>query len=275
MSARLLCMLLAPAAIAAAQSSQAEGKKIVDEALEALGGRSFLAMQDRVEVGRVYSFYREQLSGLSRAAIFTRYLTRPEPPQPGFIGIRERQAYGKKTPEWRPQDTKEDSSVLFTEREGYELTFRGARPIAGDIYDRYRETTLRNIFYILRQRLGEPGLIFEARGTEVIENEQVRVVDIIDSENRLVTVHFHHITKLPVRQITVRRDARNERFEETTRYSKFRDVGGGVMWPFTIQRERDGEKLFEIYSEKVTVNQNLTDDLFTLPGNMKVLTKKK
>jgi hypothetical protein len=275
MSARLLCLLLAPAAIAAAQSRQAEGRKIVDEALEAVGGKKYLAMQDRVEVGRVYSFYREQLSGLSRAAIFTRYLTRPEPPQPGFIGIRERQAYGKKTPEWRPQDTKEDSSVLFTETEGYELTFRGARPIADDIYDRYRETTLRNIFYILRQRLGEPGLIFEARGAEVIENEQVRVVDIIDSENRVVTVHFHHITKLPVRQITVRRNARNERFEETTRYSKFRDVGGGVMWPFTIQRERDGEKLFEIYSEKVTINQNLTDNLFTLPGNMKVLTKKK
>ena len=111
---------------------------------------------------------------------------------------------------------------------------------------------------------------------QVVENEQVRIVDINDSQNRLVTVHFHHITKLPVRQIAVRRNPKdNERIEEVTRFSKFRDVGGGVKWPFTIQRERDREKLFEIYAESVTINQGLTDNLFTLPGNMKVLSKKK
>ena len=56
-----------------------------------------------------------------------------------------------------------------------------------------------------------------------------------------------------------------------TRYTKFRDVGGGVMWPFTIQRERNGEKIFEIFSESVSINQGLTDNLFTLPSGMKVL----
>ena len=47
------------------------------------------------------------------------------------------------------------------------------------------------------------------------------------------------------------------------------------MWPMSMKRERNGEKLFEIYSESVQINKNLTDDLFTLPEKMKILPKAK
>lgn len=259
---RILCSILLACGLLSAQANQERGKRVIDEALAALGGDRFLGMQDRIEFGRAYSFYREELSGLSFAKIYTRYVTRPEPPVPAFLGVRERQAFGKK----------EDSAVLFTETEGFEITFRGARPIPSDQYTRFQESTLRNIFYILRQRLGEPGLTFESRGTDVIDNQPVEIVDITDSDNRVVTVHFQVSTKLPVRQMTERRDPRTkERIEEITRYTKFRDVGGGVMWPFTIQRERNREKIFEIFSDSVTINQGLTDNIFTLPSTIKIL----
>src|SRR6266851_3174921 len=180
---------------ASAETNQERGKRIVDEAVAALGGDNFLRMQDRIESGRAYSFYREELNGLSIAKIYTRYLTRPEPPVPGFIGVRERQSFGKK----------EDNAVLFTETEGYEVTFRGARPIPSEQYIRFCESTLRNVFYILRQRLGEPGLTIESRGSDVIDNQPVEIVDITDSANRVVTVYFQTSTKLPVRQVTERR----------------------------------------------------------------------
>lgn len=258
--------LLLVAVSAFGETNQERGKRVIDQALAALGGERYLAMRDRVEFGRAYSFYREELSGRSFAKIYTRFLTRPEPPVPAFLGVRERQAFGKN----------EDSSILLTETEAYDITFRGARPIPPDQYDRFRESTLRNIFYILRQRLGEPGLILESRGSDVIDNQPVEVVTITDSDNRVVTVYFHMSTKLPMQQMTERRNPQTrERIEETTRYSKFRDVGGGVMWPFVIQRERNGEKIFEIFSDSVTINQGLTDNLFTLPANLKVLTKKK
>ena len=38
-----------------------------------------------------------------------------------------------------------------------------------------------------------------------------------------------------------------------------------------IQRQRDGSKIFEIFSETVTINQDLDDSLFTLPVKIKVL----
>ena len=66
-----------------------------------------------------------------------------------------------------------------------------------------------------------------------------------------------------------------DRVEEVTLFSKYRDVGGGVMWPFDIQRVRDGEKIYEIYSDSVVINQDLKDNLFTLPANLKILKKEK
>jgi hypothetical protein len=246
---------------ASAETMQERGKRVVNEALAALGGKNFLTVEDRVETGRVYSFYRDELKGLSRATVYTRYLSGPAS---GQVAQRERQSFGKE----------ETSAVLFSDGKGYEITFRGARPLPDDTVARYADSTLRNIFYILRMRLNEPGLVIESRGSEVEDNQPVEVVDITDADNRVVTVYFHRSTKLPVKQVYFRRDPKTgDRFEEVTVFSKYRDVGGGVQWPFTMERKRDGEKVYEIYSESVMVNQGLTDNRFTLPGNIKILPK--
>lgn len=253
-AAGLFCLACLPAL---AQESAARARRVIDNAIAALGGQAFLHMTNRVESGRAYSFYRERLSGLSIATIYTQYL----PPRPGALAQRERQAFGKKR----------DSAVLFIDGQGYEITFRGARPIPDNILERHHETTLRNIFYILRERLDEAGLTFDYRGAEVLDNQPVDMVDITDSENRVITVYFNQTTRLPTRQVTYRRDPQTrERLEEITLYAKYRDAGG-VMWPFDIQRQRDGEKIYEMYSDSVTINAKLNDALFTLPSGMKIL----
>ncbi len=260
----LLCLVVAALGPlpGAAQNKQERGKQVIDQALTALGGQAFLDMKDRVEEGRAYSFYREELSGLSRAKIYTRYLTRPEPPVPSYLGVRERQAFGKN----------EESAVVLADGKGYEITFRGARPLPTAMITRFKESTLQNIFYILRQRLGEPGLTFQFLSTDVYENRPVDIVDILDNDNRQVKVYLDATTHLPIRQVFFRRDPdTKDRIEEVTSFAKYRDVGGGVMWPYTIWRERNGEKIYQIFSDSVAVNQDLTDDLFTLPANMKIL----
>ena len=66
----------------------------------------------------------------------------------------------------------------------------------------------------------------------------------------------------------------NDWDEEVTLFTKYRDVNG-VKWPFDIHRERNGEKVYEIFSDSVEVNKDLTDDLFTLPASLKILPKAK
>jgi hypothetical protein len=247
------------AVAAFAQSRQERGKQVVNEALAALGGDKFLAVKNRVETGRAYSFYRDELTGLARAKIYTRYFDKAPS---GTLAQRERQAFGKD----------EDQIILFLPENAYQITYRGARPLQTQRFRRYVDSARRNIFYILRNRLNEPGLVLESQGTTVWQNTPVEIVDIIDADNNVVTVYFHHTTKLPVRQLFFRRDPKTkERDEEVSIFSKYRDVGGGVQWPFAIMAERNGEKLFELYSESVEINQGLADDLFALPGGMKVL----
>jgi hypothetical protein len=245
--------------------SEQKGRQIMDAVLAGVGGSRYLDMRDRVESGRAYSFYRERLSGLSLASIYTRYLVRPEPPVPGFLGVRERQAFGKKG----------DSAVLFTDTGGYEINFHGAQPLTDEQVARFKDSTLHNVFYILRQRLGEPGLIFEAKGSDFFDNQPCDVVNIIDADNRTTRVFFNQHTRLPVRQVYYRRDPQTrERDEEETQFSKYRNVDG-VMWPHAIRRQRNGEKIYEIFSDRVTINQGLQDELFTLPANIKMLKKPK
>ncbi len=246
----------------AAETRQERGKRVVYEALQALGADAFLQMQDRVESGRAYSFYRQELTGLSVAKIYTRYLV----PVPGKVSLREREAFGKD----------ESSAVLFTENGAWEITFRGARPLDDERVARFRDSTLRNVLYILRQRLKEPEMTFYSQGTDFWENRPVEIVDITDSDNNTVTVYFDQLSKVPVRQVYRRRNPEFKDFDtEETVFANFRDVGGGVRWPTSQVRKRNGDKIFEMYADSVQVNQDLTDDLFTLPANLKILPKPK
>src|SRR5579862_7529572 len=183
---QLIFAALSAALLLRAETPEQRGKRVVDECLQALGGDRYLNMQNRVESGRVYSFYREKLTGLSIAKIYTRY-------DDGVtdtahqLAQRERDNY----------DKKEDYGTLFTDKEAWDVTYRGARPLPADRFARYSETTLRDIFYILRVRLHEPGWIFDYKGADVIENSAVEIVDLIDADNRVTTVYFDHLTKLP------------------------------------------------------------------------------
>jgi hypothetical protein len=262
----LAYLALAPSALAQGSGvpDEARGKQIINAAIKALGGDKFLNMEDRVESGRAYSFYRDKVTGLSIAKIYTRYLTVAAGRTGEDLGLRERQAFGKN----------EDAYLLFTEDGAWDVNFHGAREMESNRVERYREATLRNIFYILRQRLHEPGMIFESRGFDVRENQPVEIVDITDSQDRVVKVYFHQSTKLPVREEWSWRDAKtHERNDEVERFARYREVKGGIQWPHEISRERNGDKTYQIFSDSVNIDQNLTDSYFSVPAGAAKKTK--
>jgi hypothetical protein len=124
-------------------------------------------------------------------------------------------------------------------------------------------------------RLDEPGMVCYFMGTDRFETQGVNIVDIVDSSSRTVTVYFSQSTGLPVRQSFKRRNETYHDFDiEVSIFAKYRDVGGGVMWPYDTRRERNGQKIFEMFSDSVEVNKNLTDEVFSLPAKLKVLQKK-
>lgn len=257
---RLIAISLAAALVSSAQTSPNKGREIIDRAIAALGGDRFLHLQNRVEMGRIYSFFHDQISGLDVAQIYTAYL--PEKPANG-VAIREREVLGKK----------HDYSYLFLPDQGWDITFRGARPIDDEAWARYVRITNNDILYMLRYRVNEPGMQFDYMGTDVYLTAHVEIVDITDANNQTVRVYFDHNTMLPVHQAFTWIDPDTKyRNDEVTEFDKYRD-SGGVMWPYSIERERNGYKSYQRFATKVEIDQALPPKIFELPPGAKLLKK--
>ena len=263
--------ILLVCAVVAAQAAEApaeRGKRLVNEALQALGGDAFTHMQDRAESGRVFNFYRSEITALSLAKIYTQYLPAPAP---GNLGLRERESFLAETLK-RP----ETSAILFREDGAWSITFRGAEPLDSQRYQDFKDSTVRNVFYILRCRLNEPGWEFDWQSTDVFENRPVEIVDMTDGAGQTVTVTFDQDSKLPLRETYRRRNAQFKDFDtESTFFANYHAAGHGVQWPTNIRRERNGDKIFEMYSDTVEVDKGPAADLFEVPSKAKLPAKPK
>lgn len=243
------------------QSTALTGKQVIDAAIAALGGDEFLHMQNRVASGRVYSFFHDELKGLDLATIYTEY-TDPRPAK--GLATREREVLGKK----------QDYSFLFLADQGWDVTFRGARPIPDETWERYARSTENDVLYWLRVRRSEPGTDLDFIGSEVYISRHVEIVEITDAASHTIRVYFDHNSKLPVRQIFSWLDPETrQRNEEIAVYDKYRDIGRGIMWPFSIERERNGYKTYQFFANKVEANKGLPPNIFDLPAGAKMLKK--
>jgi hypothetical protein len=262
MKTSLISIVLA-ASLAAQPNSQpsGKGKQVIDQTVQALGGDAFLQMKTRFSSGRIYSFFHDRTSGADVARIYVAYDATP--PSKG-LAVREREVLGKK----------QDYSYLFLSDQAFDITFRGARPVPDEDWDRYARTTKNDILYFLRFRHNEPGVFYDYIGSQVYLSMHVEVVDITDQAGQTVRVYIDHNTMLPVRATFSWLDATSrEHFDEETNFSKWRNVGEGVMWPFTIERQRNGYKVFQMFADKVEINQELPAGIFDLPAGAKVLKK--
>ncbi|MDQ2843520.1 MAG: hypothetical protein M3Y72_21265 [Acidobacteriota bacterium] len=253
--------LLLPFSLLAQTAMPDKGKQIVDAAVAALGGERFLQMQTRRATGRIYSFFHDELSGLDLATIYSEYSSAA--PANG-LAIRERELLGKKR----------DYSYLFLADQGWDVTYRGARPIPDENWERYQRTTRNDILYLLRIRLHEPGLEFDYIGSQVYISRHVEIVDVVDAQNVAIRVYFDHNTHLPMRQTYSWLDPlTKEQVEEVSVYDKYRDIGDGIMWPFSIERERNGYKTYQLFADSAQANVPIPPKTFELPPGSKVLRK--
>jgi hypothetical protein len=241
--------------------SQIKGKQMIDQAVEALGGSSFLYMSSRFSYGRIYGFFHDKLSGLEIARTYVEY-AQEKPPK--GLGVTERQVLGKK----------QDYSYLYLPDQAFDITFRGARPIEDEAWDRYRRNTENDILYLLRFRLKEPGLTFDYIGSEVLLSSHVEIIEITDAQDQTIRVYFDHNSMLPLRETYTWLDpVTRERNEEVSIFDKWRSAGSGVMWPFAVERERNGYKTYESFAEQVEINKALPAKIFDLPAGAKILKK--
>jgi hypothetical protein len=258
-----LAVVLLVAAVAAGNAQEPReqrGRRVVDECVKALGGEAFLTLQDRTETGRIYSFDMGtgKLGGGIFATLYTQYLQ----PSPGKLAIRIRQVFGQR---------QDEGGTLILPDKAWDISFHGARPMDDESFSTYKDTTMRGIFYILRERMKDPGISFYWQSSDIFEHVPVDIVDVLLDSNVLATVYFDRGTHLPLRQTFRRKNKEFDDFDiELSAYAKYREFNG-ITLPLETRRERNGRKIYEMFVETETLNKGLSDNTFTLPANLKVL----
>ena len=256
--------LLAGGAVAAsliAETRQEKGERLVRDAFDAIGGQKFLDVQTQVRAGRAYSFYNRQIRGQARITIYDRFDEMRPDAGDDWLPLKRREVYTEKG----------DYYALFLNGTGYEVTYRGTVPQPEDYMERYRQASRRDIFYFLRYRRNEPGLYYYYKGAEIIDNVPCEAVDIVDAEGEAITLSLRQADGLPMQQEYLRRDPKTRiPYEEKSVYSRYRPIGDALL-PWVIRRERDGDRVFELYASSYAVNRPLNASVFTIPNDLPML----
>ena len=244
-----------------AETRQEKGQRLVREAFEAIGGKEFLNVRTQVRAGRAYSFYNRQVRGQARITIYDKFQDMEPDKGPEWLPISRREVYTEKG----------DYYALFMNGAGYEVTYRGAVPQPEDYMTRYRLATRRDIFYFMRYRMDEPGLYYYYKGTEIIDNVPCDSLDIVDAEGEAITLYIRQADGLPIQQLYLRRDPKTRiPYEEKSVFGRYRPIGDTLL-PWIIRRERDGDRVFELYAQSYEINQPLTASVFEIPEGVPVL----
>jgi hypothetical protein len=241
-------LLLAPVAQAQhaeymdPELSAAKAKQVLQQLIAALGGPAYLNMKSSECEGRYANFgHNGETNGYMQAKNIWSY--------PDKLRIE----YGKKG----------NIIDLYAGEVGWTLDKGGVSEEPATSMSDFQESLQRNLNYLLRVRLNEPGLLLRYGGTGVDELREVEWVEITDTQERTFRIAMDRNSHLPVRMIvrTVDNETR-ERREDVTIYTNFQPKEG-VQMPMQVSRHRDGRRINQAFFDKCEINPNLPADFFT------------
>lgn len=230
-----------PAPLVPLDENGKKAKALVEQAIQALGGQTYLTIRDREQQGRGYSFHHGTPSG------------------PGSVFWSFSQFPDKE----RVEITKErDIAELYVGNKAWELTFKGARPIEQKDLDDYLRRRKFSLDTVLRTWVNDPGVAFLYEGNKIAAQHPALQVTLINSKNEAVTLCFDADTHLPVKKSFEWRDPvdRQKNLEEEI-YENYKAVQG-IMAPYNVTRYFNGDMSAERFFNSVSINQGLDQAMF-------------
>lgn len=236
----------------AGMTPEQQGKKLLDQMLEALGGEAWLNRKDMQVEGRSASFFQGAPNGM--VVEFTGWRR--------FSDDAERIAYGKKR----------DVVQVWANGNGYEVTYKGRTELPKDQVTDYYRRQKHSIEAVIRDWIKAPGVMIVAEGQSTVDRHIADKLTVLSADNDAVTLELDATSHLPLRR-TFR--WRNETFkdydEEAETYGDYHTVQG-IPTPYNATRYRNGDMVSQRFLTSIIYAQGLSPDLFN-PDNL--LKKKK
>jgi hypothetical protein len=245
-------------------SVEQQGKKLIDQMIEALGGQAWRDRKDMQVTGRTAAFFRGAPNGtVIDYTGWRRFPTASEggAERIGFLTDKSMILPGKKI----------DVVQVWKDNNGYEVTYKGRTTLPKDqVADYYRRQN-HSIESVVNDWIKAPGVMILSEGQTMVERRIADKVTILSANNDAVTIELDASSHLPLRRtFRWRNETFNDFDEEAETYSDYHDVQS-IPVAYTTTRYRNGEMINQRFLTKVALNQGLSPDLF----NPDLLLKKK
>jgi hypothetical protein len=210
----------------------------IDQMIDALGGQTFIDVDEIHTMGRFFSFTRGELSG---SDVFVDYIKFPD---------MERTEFG----------TKNKSITINRGKEGMKVEGKKdpEQQTPGEVED-FLKGFKTSFEYVLRFVVQERSTTIQNLPPEIIQFKRTDVVELRDSAKNRIRFYIDRATHLPVKMQVRRSDDSKLREEEYANWHKFQ----GIATPLFVTRYTDGVKIMEIRAESVVYDSGLADTLFT------------
>lgn len=235
-----------------AAKNAAKARVVLDKMVQALGGRAWLDIKNREQHGHIASFYRGN-------------------PDPGTTEVFEFHSW----PDHDRLDVTKHRDYLqfYIGREAWEVTYRGKKPIAEEQLNEYLRRRDHSVETAVKIWLKDPNTILLYEGQRLAERHLAEQVTLIAANNEAVTILCDASTYLPLSRKYEWRDPvykdKNIDIEEYDAYHTMQ----GFPTPFTVTRLKNGEMVRQFFIDKVTYNEDLPPDFWSVDAAEKRIKK--
>jgi hypothetical protein len=243
----MLGALLAPGPLRAQQSdasvlaNQQKARRVLDAAIQALGGAAWLGVQSIQVHGRASGFYQGRPSGS-----IVEFFQALQPPD------KERIAFTKK----------KNVVQIFVGRQGWEITYKGQHALPPDQLEEHLRRHDHSLRVVLQQWYKDPQTVLIYDEQTLVERHLADKVTLLNKDNNSVTLEMDAGDHLPLRVSWEWRDPQfHDINHDAVEYTNYHTVVG-IATPFTISRYHNGDMTSERFLSSVRYDLPLRAGLF-------------
>ena len=230
---------------------QAQGRKLLDQMVQALGGDKWLHRGTERLEGKGATFYKSAPNPYE--AQFEEYL-RLEP-------FAERIVIVSKMGVFIPT-SKRDVAEIWTADNGYQVTFRGRKELPKIDVEEFQRRRRHSIDLAVNDWLKRPDTLVTFEGSSMDDRHLVDKVSILTADNDGITLTLDQETHLPRSRTFQWRDAVYKDFDtDVERYDNWQPEEG-IMTALTISRYKNGDMVSQRFLSKVQYGLPFAPDLF-------------
>ena len=220
-------------------SAQTDARAVLDNAIQTLGGDTYLSVIDVRLSGRFFQFQRGEIVG---AESFVDYLRFPD---------KERTEFG------------DDGEIVRINNgvQGWNVNDEEVTEQIPEQIDLFWQEFKVGLDHLLRYGVNEEATTLQYLGREMIDFKRADILEVRDDDRTRITLYIERDTGLLMKK-TVRRLDDPAIHEEV--YSNYHEIDN-VLTPLLINRFTNGRKTMEIRIDEVTYNNGVSDSMFVEP----------